>query len=299
MEKISEREFNPQLSVIITTIGQFQGLNQGLFDKIFFGNPFCPTGKDNPAYNPQILRQACSGLTFKDKLILNMPVCPLEDELLGITKILDTAREEGIPGVSVSSYGMAAWIRRDYPELKIYFDSFSNVYSLKDAELFRELGSDAGLLAYEAGLDECESIMKESGLEIIIPVFGRFPIAFSRYCFFYPGRLPQECSNQCNDDYRLSFSGSSEVLQKGRALYSAKRLSMFGHLPLLLSKGLFSFRIEGWIMPVSEINKTADSLRQMLGGAFNNHAYKELFEISTYSLCNGFLFAARGEEYIR
>ena len=299
MEKTLGQKRNFSLSVVVSTTSQLNGLNASFFDRIFLGNPFCPKIQDNPVFCSGELERAATGFPLKEKIILNMPVCPLEEEMVNSAEILNRAKDIGLKAVCVSTPGFAYWIKKEFPSLKVYFDSFANVYSLQDVRFMKELGVIGGLLSCEVDLAEREYILKNSDLEIITPIAGYIPIAFSRYCFFYPKELPENCPNPCQNNCVLSYPGSGQVKQKGRVIYSGKSFFLLEHLGQLQKKGFKAFRVEGWIMAPEKINKITDLLCGALSEGYNLKQEKEIFGLFPEGLCNGFLFSGRGMDYCK
>ncbi len=299
MEKISEEKHNFSLSVAISTTGQLHGLNLSSFDYIFLGNPFCPRIKDNPISSVENLERAIVNFSAKEKIILNTPICPLEEEISILAEILNKAKSLGIWGVCINNFGFVYWIKQEFPSFKIYFDSLTNVYSLQDAKFIKELGAIGGLLACEVDLTEREYILKHSDLEIITPVAGYIPLTFSRYCFFYPKGLPDSCPNPCRENCILSYPKSGQVKQKGRVIYSGKSLSMLEYIRQLQEKGFRTFRIEGWIMSSEQINETGEMFYRALVENYKSDWEEELYKIFPEGFCNGFFFSGKGRDYYK
>jgi len=298
--KMSENKINIKNFSLSVTIGSLDSLSQlkgEYFDKIFIGNPFCVKIKNSVLNSAQLLKKELEKYPALEKIILNLPVSPLDEEMGHIEGLLQEAINSGIRAVSVNNFGAAYWIKKSFPEFKLYFDTFANVYTLKDAILMQELGAKAGLLATEISLEERVSILKGTKMEIITPVMGYFPIAFSRYCFF-SSRNQDNCLNSCNLDHIISFNRFGSVKQKGRALFSNKSLSLLEHLPLLLSSGLSSFRIEGLLMAASAINASAEIFRKAVNSGFDSLDAGRLKNIFPEGLCNGYFFSKSGQEYL-
>lgn len=297
MEKISERK-SIKLAVTVSKGGQLSNLDYQLYDKIFLGNPFCLKAADNPLSSRRQLEELSANSLLRKKLVLHTPLCPLEEEMPSIVNFLKVASQLQIPAVCVQSLGFAHWIKKEFPEFKIYFGCFSNVYSLQDAQIFKEEGSNGGLLSWEVDIKESEYILKNSGLEIILPIAGFFPLAFSRYCFFHAESLPKICPNECQNDHYLVYPRGATLKQKGKVIYSGKALSLLEDIEYLLTQGFYSFRIEGWIMDSFKINTIA----KIFWKAINVQKIPDkhtLSEIFPEGICNGFLSSKKGMQYHR
>jgi|GEM_PF-7018528 len=282
------------LHLAISTTRQLQETDPRWFEKIFFGYPFCLELKDNPLSAPESLELALRNFPEKQKIILNTPIRPLENQLPLVSSLLEKARELGLSGVCLNSIGMIEWVKSQFHELEIYLDGFANLYTRYDLELVKELGVKGVVPAPEIDLTERSGLLSQE-IEIITPIQGNLPLAFSRYCFFYP-QAPQSCPNPCRDAHILSYP-QGKIRQMGKALFSEQNLCLLPHISGLQKKGFHSLRIEGWIMTPEQINRSGEVYRRALGCEVTENPpdWPELFP---EGFCNGFYFAARGADFI-
>lgn len=319
-----------KLSVAISQSSQLSNLDFRIIDLVFLGNPICRIVQDNPLFDLFSLEKALEPFqNYLDKIVVSLPVCPLNHEISYLEKIASFLSGSGIHGVEVQSPGMALRIGNTYPQLKIYFGSFANIYTDQCAAIMYQLGASGGMLPYELNIDEIEYIFKSTSMEIILPVFGNFPISFSQYCYFHPDQLsyPFQCQHHCTNEVIVDYGDGRKVLHKGRAIFSLKTLNMFDHLNILMEKGFSSFRIDSLLMKADDINQIVRifieritqlkscikkgpsektnvaegdkqiplSLEKMPP---QNKSGELLHRFAPHGFCNGFYFTQRGMDYV-
>lgn len=319
MNKAGDGKF--RMSVSLSRTEGMDELDMEKLDLVFLGNPLCRITPGNPLQNLLCLEKVVESLeTYLDKIVISLPVCPLANELDSIRKMLTFLGDSGVRGVEVFSPGMALRINSDFPGLKIYFGSFANVYTDQCARVMSEMNVLGGILPYELNLDEIEYINNNTDLEIWLPVFGYFPIAFSQYCYYHPDQFiyPFKCDHPCEDDLIVDYGEGRKVLHKGRAIFSHKSMNMFKHLPLLTEKGFRNFRIDGLLYNTGEINEIVDLFSRRIeeitsgnrpverepqeeGEPTDTAVQEKIERLRQYAprgFCNGFYFTRFGMDYV-
>jgi len=282
-------------------------INPNIFDVVFLGDPFCYVKEDNPLSNPVVFEECIHYLLQKKiKIIVTTPICPTEKELEHTLQLIRIAVRNEVYGYEIHGFGLLEWMRENYPEAKVYFGSFANIYSSASAQIAKGLGVIGGTLSCELSLDEISLIFEETGLEIWLPIHGKFPIAFSRYCFFHSQKnfSLRQCQGFCNKETLISFDKKRSVLHRGHAIFSPKDLCLLEYLPGLIKKGFRCFRIEGYLLSATEMNIIGriynSCFQRVIRGdkPIDSQWVEHLKKISKYGFCNGFYFAKRGMDYI-
>ena len=278
------------------------------FDLIFAGNPHCYIRKNNPLKSPEDLELFLHKVKDRlDQVVLSLPICPLESDLEHIFKLLDISYKHHIHGVEVQSPGMAKKVVKNYPNFKVYFGSFANIYTHRCAKVMKDMGVVGGSYPFELGLDEIEYIKNKVDIETWLPVFGTFPISFSQYCYFNPQQktYPFQCNYQCENGMPVEYGSKQKVMHRGRAIYSDKYLNMQNHIKMLTDKGFYNFRIEGLFMEILSLNEVVgifkDISLRIISNTINDTElakYTNKLEKSfSEGFCNGFYFNRAGIDY--
>jgi len=288
-------------------MNQLTSLCRELFDLIIIGDPFCRINNDNPTCSGEMLTAALNIVTScREKSIISLPIAPLNREIPFIDLMLNMLEKENIGGVEVHSHSMAFKVHREFPRLPIYFGSFANIFTKYCSDEMENLGSAGGCLPVEMDGEEQAEIIRATSLNIYLPIFGQYPIAFSQSCFFHSdiNEYPLKCSHRCNEKIVADFGDELKVIQKGRVIYSLRTLNLVGYLSDLLRMGFRNFRIEGFLMEPEEINRAGKMIRQALESYFDigKQDFKEtadrLKEMAPDGFCNGFFFGGKGMEYV-
>ncbi len=305
---MSEKIF--KIAVTISDVREIDRLDFGRIDLIFAGNPHCYIRHNNPLENPDILNEFIDKIKdYRDRLIISLPICPMESDLKHVEGILKTASEKKIHGVEIQSPGMAMKVGKEYPDLKMFFGSFANVYTHLCAAEMEKQGVLEGVLPYELDLDEILFIKNNSNIKIWFPVFGYYPISFSQYCYFHPEQtlFPYKCGNECENGLSVDFGEGKEIIHRGRAMFSDKCLNMIEHSGMLWDKGFRNLRIEGLFSDIDSINDVAalfNDYYMYLSGESSDkpNIEKSMDNLKKYApggFCNGFYWTKAGMEFVR
>lgn len=284
----------PTLSLSLSTPGRLKAVEHNLFDRIFLGYPFCLQWPDNQLADPQSLFEGLKNFPQPEKIVLRLPIRPLENQLPLLKSLLETAGELGLGGAAFDSIAMSEWVKAEFPQGELYLDNFSAVYTGYDVKLAAELGVKGIVPAPELGIDEREALLG-LGTEIITPLHGYLPLAFSRYCFFHP-QIPEPCDHICQFSHILSYP-QGKIKQKGKALFSDASLCCLPQLPGWLKKGFRSFRLEGLLMSPEQIDRCGEVYRGALAGG-EHEIPPDWAELFPEGFCNGFYSGARGIDFI-
>lgn len=305
---MSEKKF--KIAVTISDVREIHRLNFGRIDLVFTGNPHCYIRHNNPLRSVNALNEFIEKIKdYKDRVITSLPVCPMESDLEHVDGILKTVSEKKIHGVEVHSPGMAMKVGREYPDLKMYFGSFANVYTHLCAAEMEKIGASEGVPPCELDLDEILFIKNNSNIKVWLPVFGYYPISFSQYCYFHPEQtlFPYKCGYECEKGISVDFGEGKEVMHRGRAMFSHKCLNMIEHSEMLWDKGFRNFRIEGLFSDIESINDVAAifcNYYEFLSGERSDKPdmEKSLDNLKKYApggFCNGFYWTEAGMEFVR
>lgn len=282
-------------------------LDWSLPDLVFLGDPFCRISPGSVLSSEDELKGVLKDLQEDaGRVVFSLPVAPVESEVGFIDKALALMSDSGVYGVEVQSHAMAYRVHRMHPSLKIFFGSFANVYTDLCADEMEKMGVEGGCLPFELDRDEIVYILKSTGMDVVLPVFGRFPVAFAQSCYFHPDEIlyPFDCSGECGAEVLVEYKNGAKVLQKGRALYSFRALNLVSHLPELLNAGLTTFRVECLQMAPESVNRALGTLKGALGGVKNDEPFdageidKKLKIIAPWGFCNGLFFGLRGFDYV-
>ena len=305
---MNERKF--KIAVALSDVSKIDLLDFSRIDLIFAGNPHCYIRHNNPLKSVGDLVDLITKTNnYKDRLIVSLPVCPMESDMEHVDNILRTVSEKKIHGVEVHSPGMAMKVRNQFSDLKIYFGSYTNIYTHLCAAEMEKIGAGDGALPFELDLEEILFIKNNSNINLWLPVFGTYPISFSQYCYFHQDQnlFPYKCNYECENGTSVDFGEGKKIIHRGRAMFSDRCLNMLEHSEMLWDKGFRNFRIEGLFSDIESINDVAAIFYEFYNYVSGEspekpdlkNSLKNLKKLAPEGFCNGFYWTEAGREYIR
>ena len=169
---------------------------------------------------------------------------------------LDDAAEElrrcnrsGVDALIVQDVGLVRLARAITPELPIHASTQMTITSPEGARFAQELGVERIVLAREISLRELEKF-DPAGIPLEVFVHGALCVAYSGQCLTSESLGQRsanrgECAQACRMPYELVVDGALRDLGDRRYLLSPQDLAAVNEIPLLLSRGVVSFKIEG------------------------------------------------------
>ncbi|MCE1248868.1 MAG: U32 family peptidase [Firmicutes bacterium] len=312
MENNEKKQYRISVSVAITD--ELEKIDMSGVDLLIAGYPYCRQTFKNPIEDLYSVEKTVEIMKpYLDKVIISLPVCPIDRELVYVGRMLEYLCTTGIHGVEVHSAGMAYKVNAHYPSLRTYFGCFANVYTDQCANVLRDMNVVGGVFPYELNLEEIEFIKNHSDIEIWLPVFGNYPVAFSQYCYFHPEQTdyPFHCGKECSERVVVDYGDDRMVIHRGRVIFSHKILNMLTHMEMLLKKGFSNFRIAGLLLQAETINEVIKIFRtetenilaaiekgQSADPAETAKLIKKLEIFAPDGFSNGFFFTKRGMDYI-
>ena len=158
--------------------------------------------------------------------------------------------------VIISDPGVFMLFREKVPEIDIHVSTQANITNSESARFWEKMGAKRLILSRELSIDEIREIGEDVEIELETFVHGSVCLSYSGKCYlssFLASRSANagECTNSCRWKYALvEEKRPGEYLpvfedDRGAYVMNSKDLCLVGHLPLLSSAGIDSFKIEG------------------------------------------------------
>ncbi len=172
------------------------------------------------------------------KVYLTLNTLLSDRELPGAVELAGYANEVGADAVLVQDLGLAASLRRRYPDLPLHASTQMTVHSLDGVKLCADLGLTRVVLSRELTREAIGEICQKSPVEIEVFVHGALCMCYSGQCFL-SAMLGGRSGNRglCAQPCRLPYSGGHPL--------SLKDASLAGHLRELDELGVSCVKIEG------------------------------------------------------
>jgi putative protease len=159
----------------------------------------------------------------------------LEQEL---HDFLNPLYRHGLDAVLVQDFGVLSFVKERYPLLPVHISTQMTVAGTYGARLASDLGAERLVLPRELSLDEIKEIHDSCGIELETFIHGALCYCYSGQCLMSSliggrsgnrGRCAQPCRMPVN----------------GKLLMNMKDICTLDILPLIVSAGVSSLKIEG------------------------------------------------------
>lgn len=163
----------------------------------------------------------------------------------------------GADALIVADLGLAAEIRRNFPDFPLHASTQCSGHNLDGARFFAEQGFSRMVAARELDRENLAFLCENSPIEIEIFVHGALCVSQSGQCLFSSfigGRSGNrgECAQPC----RMCYNGKYPL--------SLKDLSLAGHMEEVLALGVASLKIEGRMKSPDYVGRVTEVYRRLL-----------------------------------
>lgn len=162
-----------------------------------------------------------------------------------------SAYNNGVDAIIVQDLGLAAYLRKYYPEIPLHGSTQMTVHNLEGALQLEKLGFSRVVLSRELSIDEIKYIRENTKLELEVFIHGALCISYSGQCLLSSmigGRSGNRglCAQPCRLPYELIEETNNSIycLDKGYLMSPRDNFGM-EYLPELIKMGINSFKIEG------------------------------------------------------
>jgi len=295
------------LTTSIHTLADLVHADLDAYDGIYLGNPFGADDAANLLHNIPDLKAAVARLKSQQKRVCVSTDClPRVKDLSSLDKLVDTAVEMGADAVEVHNLGALLRVRKKSATVPIHVGGLANLYNaaavqrLASYGVTQVRGSVALSLAELKDLKDPNDLTDARGkdltnhgpVEIEILVHGRMVLG-----------VRESVGNRLTDKGdTVNDTPSFEPF--GRAILSAKEVSLLPHLETVLKHGLRRFRIENLPAHRDAVSLVGQTYRQALNQIQNGEAFTpieleaKLRPLSKNGFCNGTYFGTSGAEYV-
>lgn len=173
--------------------------------------------------------------------------------------------ECGADAVIVQDLGLAAYIKKTFPDIELHASTQMTVTSLEGVKYLEEKGFDRVVLARELSLEEIRKITSGAKAEIEVFVHGAICMSYSGQCLMSSmlgGRSGNRgrCAQPCRQFYELDGNGKKH----GAYVLSPKDMALIEHLEELSRAGVTSLKIEGRLKSAEYVSAVTGVYRKYL-----------------------------------
>lgn len=180
-------------------------------------------------------------------------------ELPSVAKYLLKLYQIGVDAILVQDLGVINLARRIVPNINLHASTQMTTHNLENLKWLEKNGFERAVLSRELSMDEINSFVKSSELDLEIFLHGALCYSYSGQCLlssFIGGRSGNRgmCAQPCRKPYSLVWGqkdnyGRPIELNKidlsENYLLSTRDLAHYSHLDTLVKSGIKSLKIEG------------------------------------------------------
>ncbi|MEF9853393.1 MAG: U32 family peptidase [Hydrogenoanaerobacterium sp.] len=262
-------------------------------DAVYLGGAVLNARRGADNFDHCEMKQAveyCHVRGMKVHLALNTVVLPKEEA--AARHMLQTACAIGIDAVIINDMGLAAFARKNAPEMPLHASTQMSVHNLSGVRALEELGFSRVVLAREMSRDEIAAITENTTIETEVFIHGALCMCVSGQCYM-SSIIGERSGNRgmCAQPCRLPFY----VAQKGLCGLSLKDLSLVEKMNDLRELGVSSVKIEGRMKRPEYVAAAVTACRAAREGRLvDTNTLQSVFSRAGFT--QGYYNAKRGSE---
>ncbi|MGL5053528.1 MAG: peptidase U32 family protein [Cetobacterium sp.] len=196
-------------------------------------------------------------------LTLNTIMMDVEIEALSIN--LKELYKHGLDAVIVQDFGLAKFIKENYPQLELHGSTQMTVANHIEANYLKSIGFQRVVLPRELSFEEIKEIRKNTEIELEIFVSGALCISYSGNCYmssFIGGRSGNRgmCAQPCRKKYISTKEETGYILSPKDQLYG------YDEIQKLKEIGIDSIKLEGRMKEPNYVFQTVNYYKDLING---------------------------------
>ena len=239
---------------VLAPCGSFEALEAAIFsgaDAVYLGGDKFGARAYASNFNQEELIRALNFVHLHGKkLYLTVNTLLKESETRELYEYLRKPYEHGLDAVIVQDFGVASYVRKNFPEMDLHISTQATVTGVSSAMLAKSLGASRIVPARELSFEEIRAIKDATGLEVEVFVHGALCYCYSGQCLLSSmigGRSGNRgrCAQPCRLPYQAFDEKGMISNEKEAYLLSPKDLYGLENLDKLILAGADSLKIEG------------------------------------------------------
>ena len=207
------------------------------------------------------------------KIYLTLNTIYRDSEIESLYENLKTLYNYGIDAFIVQDFGMAKFIKDNFPQIEIHGSTQMTVSNHVEANFLLDLGFKRVVLSRELSFEDIKNIKEKSQIELEIFVSGALCVSYSGNCYmssFIGSRSGNRglCAQPCRKKY-TSTGEEKYFLSPKDQLLGQKEIE------LLQSIGVESIKVEGRMKSEEYVYETVSYYKDLLRANYReNESYK-------------------------
>lgn len=215
------------LNYSLSTLHQFyeEVAASDFIDCVYIGEVFCPKrlfSLQSYLKFKEILEQAGKEVVFSTYALPTK-----EEDFVQVLPFI-----EATDLIEVNSLGFLAFLKKQAPHKNFLMGSNCNLYNIHDFEIARDWGSKGAVSHFDLLEETVEAVLVKNVLPLEVPIYGRFPLAFSWRCYtaLFFGKKRGGCELVCQTKTDLSLKnleGEAAFVVNGNLIESGRTICLF------------------------------------------------------------------------
>lgn len=199
------------------------------------------------------------------KVFLTLNTIMMDVEIEAISINLRELYKHGLDAVIVQDFGLANFIKQNFPKLELHGSTQMTVANHVEANYLKSIGFERVVLPRELSFEEIKKIREKSDIELEIFVSGALCISYSGNCYmssFIGGRSGNRgmCAQPCRKKYLSNNQDEGYTLSPKDQLYG------FDEIQKLKAIGIDSIKLEGRMKEPNYVFQTVSYYKELIEG---------------------------------
>ncbi|MGL5798166.1 MAG: peptidase U32 family protein, partial [Cetobacterium sp.] len=225
------------------------------------------------------------------KVFLTLNTIMMDVEIEAISINLKELYKHGLDAVIVQDFGLAKFIKQNYPGLELHGSTQMTVANHIEANYLKSIGFERVVLPRELSFEEIKSIREKTDIELEIFVSGALCISYSGNCYmssFIGGRSGNRgmCAQPCRKKYTSNGEDEGYFLSPKDQLYG------YDEIQKLKEIGIDSIKLEGRMKEPNYVFQTVNYYKELIDG---NNIVEKSSEIFNRGYSTGYFYNERPE----
>lgn len=223
------------------------------------------------------------------KIFLTLNTIMMDVEIEAIAINLRELYKHGLDAVIVQDFGLAEFIKINFPGLELHGSTQMTVANHIEANYLKSIGFERVVLPRELTFEEIKEIREKSDIELEIFVSGALCISYSGNCYmssFIGGRSGNRgmCAQPCRKKY------TSDGNDEGYTLSPKDQLYGYDEIQKLKEIGIDSIKLEGRMKEPNYVFQTVNYYKELING---NNIEEKSSQIFNRGYSTGYFYKDR------
>lgn len=223
------------------------------------------------------------------KVFLTLNTIMMDVEIEAIAINLRELYKHGLDAVIVQDFGLAEFIKNNFPDLELHGSTQMTVANHIEANYLKSIGFERVVLPRELTFEEIKEIREKCDIELEIFVSGALCISYSGNCYmssFIGGRSGNRgmCAQPCRKKYISDENNEGYLLSPKDQLYGYEEIQKLKDI------GIDSIKLEGRMKEPNYVFQTVNYYKELING---NNIEEKSSQIFNRGYSTGYFYKDR------